>query len=218
MEDGKNLPEPTRRADKIALKGAELLDNDEWDFLSASRLVVRGVEFQRSRQCEPFTRVAIDDSAVEDLSTESINRDYREIFNQSFQQAMSRKRERDLAPMEESIHDDAYHRKQRKKKTWKLIRTITLVAIASSVALGGIGSCVYFASKGAPETDLSEVNEFGFRRGDIPYSQRNWEYPDDCFKSGDGYEWTRSLSSCRSTLARWERDGTVWVTWNTSRD
>ena len=56
----------------------------------------------------------------------------------------------------------------------------------------------------------SPVNVYGYAKEDL---RDRWTYPNDCNKSGEGYEWTKGLSRCKRELEQFEKDGRVWVDW-----
>ena len=217
------MPEPTRRADKIAMKAAEILDQDRWDSLSDTTLKINDVSFNLDKCTTRVLSVNIRDDGAQVLMREPIHAPYRDVVSEALGRAVNRRRESDLKSDEQNIRNDAYHadkakreaarqKRQARKERSEMFWVVAIIGIATFVFVGGISSCVHYSDK-AEQADLDQVNEYGFRKGDIPYDKRNWEYPDDCFKDGAGYAWTQSLKRCKRTLRDWERDGTVWVEW-----
>ncbi|MEM8615296.1 MAG: hypothetical protein AAGF20_00020 [Pseudomonadota bacterium] len=230
-EPAPNMPEPTRRADKIAMKAAELLDRDIWDTLTETRLVIRGVEFMREKPWKKFLHISINEGAVDDLKREHMGEPFRDVLNESFSAAMARKREKGLRHDEKNINNEKHaeeeakraadreaykKKKERDQDRAAVIKFICFCLAVLIIVVGGVIGLSYLAEKdeAARAADLAQVNEYGFKKGDIPSTKRGWDYPGDCFKDGSGFQWTQSLSSCKRHLKAWEREGAVWVEWS----
>lgn len=209
MEGGSNFPEPKNAADRIALKAAELLDQDIWDWVSNHTLSINGVRFDIKNDFS----IRIDGQDATILSKEDLSLPYRDLLRESYGSAMKRRREALVAPKEVDIANPDYHSMKRRREFWSVARPAVAVTLAAFLLISGIATRSY---RDAQQTiaDLNQVNTHGFRKGDIPTHQRNWDYPDDCFRDGNGYEWTQGLDRCRAQLEAWEKQGRVWVNWS----
>lgn len=207
MSDLTNQPEPKTRADRIAAKAIELLDQDNWLYVDNYQIVIRDVTFWRDGWA-----IIIPDQEAKVLQREKPSQEFVDLLREAFLGAMSRKRISLTKPLEERITNDnwlsdkrAQDRKARHREARKTLAAVGVILVGVFVLFGGIVSCVQH-SENVRMADLNQVNEFGFRKGDFPYNKR-WEYPSGCARNG------MAVHTCKSQLSTWERRGQVWVTW-----
>lgn len=214
MSDGKNFPEPQTNADRIALKAAELLDQDVWERVSDSAVWVRGI---RIRLATYTTKVAVPvdpDHEADILKSERVSKDIADIFMTAFNGAMKRKREVLLVPKVRQISDDAWEQviaREARKDFWHDVRYFVGYTIFGLAVLGGAGygiSSCSAAVERAEQADLNQVNAYGFRKGDFVYNRRV-TFPDDCARNNHS-----TVQACRNSFETNEKAGQNWVDWN----
>lgn len=105
-EEAKNFPQPKGAADRIALKGAELLDRDVFDKIGrqnddGTTVTIYGVRFHNVGRdtLSVATQTAIE-GPWDVVGKEPVSKPCAVVFNQSFDGAMRRQRERDLERVE----------------------------------------------------------------------------------------------------------------------
>lgn len=214
MSDGKNFPEPKTNADRIALKAAELLDQDVWEDVTDFEVTVRGVRIGIHKDYP--VKVPVSSSDADILKMERPSAAIAELVLDSFTRAMARERERRLMPRLEQIESEDWKRivtdKARKaawRELWRELRPViawcVVIVVGMGGAFGGIASCVAAEERAQAVRD-NQVNEYGFRYGDL---QHHLTYPKDC-------EWQRpgmGLADCKETFKHWEKRGSSWVDW-----
>jgi hypothetical protein len=217
MSERKNFPEPKTNADRIALKAAELLDQDVWERVTDSSIWVRGIRIWWTEYDRFY--VDVDESQDADaLKNEQVSSPIAEIFQTAKNGALSRKRFTLLVPKLAQISNDAWERvraAEARRIFWRQARKVAAWVIVSAIALtaavGGIASCVK-ADEVAREADLNQVNEYGFRKGDFAPNYR-LEYPKSCATVTNPIG---NLRECRERFERWEKSGGNWIDWESA--
>ncbi len=217
MSDGKNFPEPKTNADRIAMKAAELLDQDVWERVSDEAVWVRGIRITLETH-NGYVTVPVDpvhDATV--LNYERPASEIASIFMTAFKGAMARRREIILVPKVAQINDPAWRQllaTEERKKLWREYRkTLAWVLLWLGLfagVVGGISSCVVAAER-AELADANQVNEYGFRKGDFAYEYQ-FEFPDTCARI-PAYASLRK-SECAERFREREKDGNIWVSWD----
>ena len=209
MADGRNFPEPKTNADRIALKAAELLDQDIWERVTDSSIWVRGIRIWWGDS----GRVYVDIDSTQDataLKNEQVSSPIAGIFATAKDGAMARKRFTLLVPKFAQISNDAWERviaAEARKLFWRQARKaggwIAVGCIAVGAMVGGISSCAAEEARKA-----AQVNEYGYRYGDLGV---HLQYPDDC-KWQSATE-GKGLVRCKEIFEGWESRGETWVDW-----
>jgi hypothetical protein len=208
-----NFPEPKTNADRIALKAAELLDQDVWERVSDSAVWVRGVRITLDTSSS-YVSVPVDPLHEADiLNFERPSKEIASIFMTAFSGAMARKREVILVPKVRQISDAAWEQviaSEARKIFWRDARKVAAWVLVCGIALatliGGIVSCEAAVER-AEIADKNQVNAYGFRKGDF-VSGKRIEFPRDCAHNN-----LSTMQACRERFEHWEKNGGNWVEW-----
>lgn len=219
-QTGKNFPEPRTAADRIALKAAELLDEDVYGPITSTHVTIRGARFFLGSYTTAIQLETGFDGDGGHFVRAGLTPGIEQVFRQAWLSAVERRKAKLLTPVEQEIDNDAHEQEQRAKNEAAAARLVAehrreqrkeRVILAAIAAAGVVLLLGIAALNGAftPTKVADEVNAFGFRKADFP-TRRQWVYPDGCFPDDNRFS---GLPACKAQLEAWESEGAVWVDW-----
>lgn len=169
-QPGKNFPEPRTAADRIALKAAELLDEDVYGPITSTHVTIRGARFYLGSYSAPIHLETGFEGDGGHFNRAGLTAGIEQVFRQAWKAAVERRKAILLAPLQESITDETYEAKQEAEKARYVERSQALVHRRD---LGGWGRLFRFDRPGHPVEHLCSLRRgagqcLRFQQGGFP--------------------------------------------------
>jgi len=150
MADSNNFPEPKTAAERIVLKGAELLDQDVFGKLGRQQddgtwVEIWGATFYNvGRETLSVKTDATVDGPWHVVGVQTVSKSIASVFNQAFASAMMRQRERDLERVEQRMvkPSPAFTPAPKPNNPWPEIIGIFVLLLIGLFAIGFLGFLV----------------------------------------------------------------------------